>query len=296
MRLIPGQSLDYANTVLTEALRVFTNARGGQDRYLAYIDAVNDSHRTLKSAFVQPDLAAGLLTTAYWNLVQMGGPAPDEGVYYPDSSEAELRAVKVPNLALSTEIEHQVHVLGQAQAELKALVGLASRPGLPVVYDTNMLNHWQQPDQVKWRDVFRGLGESVPFTRLVVPLTVIDELDRQKYGPADRDLAKRATKAIRFLERALKDSVAGRPVRLTEDATLEVWGGTEDRGGDADLAILRCAADLDSLYPGAGTRVLTGDFGMRLRAQQMGLKVMGLPAEYRKPGTAVADAAAASGD
>jgi hypothetical protein len=274
---------------------VFTNARSGQYRYLAYIAAVNDSHRTLKSAFIQPDLAAGLLTTAYWNLVQMGGPAPDEGVYYPDSSEAELRAVKVPNLALSTEIEHQVHVMEQAQVELKALVGLASRPGLPVVYDTNMLNHWQQPDGVKWRDVFRNLGENVQLTRLVVPLTVIDELDRQKYGPADGDLAKRATKAIRYLERTLKDSQAGRPVRLREDATLEVWGGTEDRSGDADLAILRCAADLDSLHPGVGTRVLTGDFGMRLRAQQMRLKVMSLPAEYRKPGTAVADAAAANG-
>jgi hypothetical protein len=32
-------------------------------------------------------------------------------------------------------------------------------------YTSNMLNHWQQPGDVAWRDVFRDQGEEVPLTR-----------------------------------------------------------------------------------------------------------------------------------
>jgi hypothetical protein len=67
---------------------------------------------------------------------------------------------------------------------------------------------------------------------------------------------------------------------------LEVRVDTDDRGGDADLSILRCAADLDNLHQDSGARVLTDDVGMRLRAQQMGLKVLRLPEDHRKRGTA----------
>jgi len=116
---------------------------------------------------------------------------------------------------------------------------------------------------------------------------VIDELDRQKYGQGD--LARKAATAIRFLDRILKGTQPGEPVELRKDAVLEIWVDTDDRGGDADLSILRCAADLDSLHPATGARVLTDDVGMRLRAQQLGLKVMHLPEDHRKPGTAIGD-------
>jgi hypothetical protein len=38
-----------------------------------------------------------------------------------------------------------------------------------------------------------------------------------------------------------------------------------------------------NLHNQTDVRVLTGDFGMRLRVQQMDLKVLQLPADYRKP-------------
>ncbi|MFJ4767495.1 hypothetical protein ACIP88_00030 [Streptomyces uncialis] len=56
---------------------------------------------------------------------------------------------------------------------------------------------------------------------------------------------------------------------------------------DADLRILLCAADTDQLQPDAGTRVLTGDTGMRLGARQTNLRTLRLPEHYRKPGTAM---------
>ncbi|MGW1878600.1 PIN domain-containing protein [Streptomyces sp. NPDC001975] len=286
MRLKPGITLEHADDVLRRAEATWGNARGAQDFYRAYTDAVHDTYPTLKQAFAAPDLAAGLHSTAYWNLLAIGAERSDL-VYTedPDVARSMQRAQRVRNHALSTEIDNQVKALEQARAEMEELKKLVTREGLPVVYDTNMLNHWQQPGDILWRDVFRAQGERIPDTRLVVPLRVIDELDKQKYGQGD--LARKAATAIRYLERVLRNRQPGEPVRLRDGATLEVWVDTDDRGGDADLSILRCAADLDNLHPATGARVLTDDVGMRLRAHQLGLKVVRLPEAHRKKGTAL---------
>ncbi len=291
MRLTPGITLAYADDVLRRAETTWGNARGAQDCYRAYTDAVHDTYPTLRQAFAAPDLGASLHSTAYWNLLPIGSARPDLGFTTdPAVAANSMRALRAENQALATEIENQVKALEQARAELEELKKLATRPGLPVVYDTNMLNHWRQPGDVLWRDVFKAQGEDILLTRLVIPLRVIDELDRQKYGQGD--LAKKAATAIRYLERVLKDSLPGQPVQLRQGATLEVWVDTDDRGGDADLSILRCAADLDNLHQDTGARVLTDDVGMRLRAQQLGLKVLRLPQDHRKRGTGLDDVSA----
>jgi len=288
MRLKPGITLAHADEVLRHAETTWTNARGAHNFHRAYTDAVHDTYRRLKQVFATPDIADGLRSAAYWNLLPIGGSRSTLGFFTDPAVATNVSAaLRAENQALSTEIDSQVKALEEARAELEALKRLAARPGLPVVYDTNMLNHWRQPGDVLWRKVFKDQGEDIPLTRLVVPLRVIDELDRQKYGQGD--LARKAATAIRFLDRILKGTQPGEPVELRKDAVLEIWVDTDDRGGDADLSILRCAADLDSLHPATGARVLTDDVGMRLRAQQLGLKVMHLPEDHRKPGTAIGD-------
>lgn len=283
MRLKPGITLEHAEDVLRSAEMTWGNARGAKDYYGAYTDAVHDTYPTLSQVFASPDLGAGLYSTAYWNLLPMADLHPDL-VYTgdPDVARSMQRALRAQNHAVSTEIENQVKALEQARAEMEELKKLAARPGLPVIYDTNMLNHWQQPGDILWREVFKEQGDDVPATRLV-----IDELDRQKYGLSGSDLARKAATAIRYLERTLNGGKAGGPVELRPGVTLEAWIDTEDRGGDADLSILRCAADLNNLHPATGARVLTDDFGMRLRARQMGLKTVRLPERHRKKGTAI---------
>lgn len=290
MRLKPGISLDYAETILRDAHTAWTNARSSQDYFRDYTKAVEDTHSTLNCAFAEPDLAGDLRSETYWHLLQLGSPKVLEFAQNPllnqttGMRETLTAEIRVRNTTMAAEIDRQIQVLENAQEQLRALKELAARPGLPVVYDTNMLNHWAQPGDVRWRELFKQDGQDVPLTRLVVPLRVLDELDRQKYG--DGALAKKAATAIRYLERLLKNSRPGTPVELRPgEATLEVWLDTDDRDTDADLAILRCAADLDNLHP--EVRVLTDDIGMRLRAQQMNLTVMGLPEQYRKPGTAM---------
>ena len=230
--------------------------------------------------FVVPDISTGLRSPAYWNLLAIGSAHLERGFSADPARMLNFgRAMRAENQVLDVEIDNQLRALEKARVDLETLKGLAARPGLPVVYDTNMLNHWRQPGDVLWREVFKELGEDVPLTRLVVPLRVVDELDAQKYGQGE--LAKKSATAIRYLERVLKDRAPGEPVRLRDGVTLEVWLDT-DRVGPADLAILHCATDLAALCGGSGPRVLTADFGMRLRAGQMGLSVMSLPEDHRK--------------
>jgi len=268
------------------------NARNTSDLYRAYMDAVHETYPALKQTFAVPDVGSGLRSAAYWNLLPIGDARSEHGVITDPNVAANVqRALRAENQALITEMENQKSALEQAHAQLEVLKRLAARTGLPVVYDTNMLNHWRPPGDVLWREVFKAQGEDVKVTRLVVPLRVIDELDRQKYG--NGELARRAATAVRYLERVLNGSHPGRPVQLRQGVVLEVWVDADDRSGDVDLSILRCAADLANLHPATGARVLTDDVGMRLRAQQMGLRVMRLPEDHRKPGTAIGDVCSA---
>ncbi|MFE1841698.1 PIN domain-containing protein [Streptomyces sviceus] len=322
MRLRPGASLELAEMVLSKAMGIWYEAGRASDAVTAYFDAVVALSYDYTHIFASPDLGAGLQNATYWNLLSLSRaraarPKDADGVAAwrwnlrgfrksivaspPTGWAAYRRERTAESEAACTEIRAQAEAVDRAWQELQVLKQLADRIGLPVVYDTNMFNHWSQPGDIPWRRVLKDQGESAKLCRLIVPLTVIDELDRQKYGQGE--LARKAGTAIRYLERVLKDSGPGDPVRLREDVTLEIWVDTDERGGDADLAILRCAADLDNLHapkiqliwdppeehPAQGARVLTDDFGMRLRAQQMGLTVLRLPEEYRKKGTALDD-------
>lgn len=284
MRLNPGVTLERADEVLRNAESAWVNARGGTAGYYrAYTDAIQNTYAQLKQVFAAPDLAAGMRSSTFWNLLALGNPRQSTGsTTDPDTARGWQDGLRAMNYTFSAEIENQLQTLTQARAELVELSKLAARPGLPIVYDTNMLIHWRRPSEINWQEVLKNQGEAGTLARLVVPLRVVDELDRQKYGEG-RLVPDRATNALRYLYEALKDSDPGQPTRIRNDAALEIWVDTDERGDDADLAILRCAADLTTLHPSVGARVLTGDLSMRLRAQHMGLKVLEIPDSYRKP-------------
>ncbi len=291
MRLHPGTTLAHADAVLSDAEATWKNAQSGGNAGFAsaYTDAVSRTYPQLREVFAAPDLASGIRSAAYWHLLPI--IRDSQTTRYttdPDVARGWVNSRRPLNDALSAEINDQLQALILARTELDALKALAARPGLPIVYDTNMLIHWNRPRDIEWKDVLRHSGETATQARLVVPLRVVDELDRQKYG--DGKLADRAGKALRYLQEASKDHPPGQPVPIREgDATtLEIWVDAEDRGGDADLAILRVAADLDALCPATGARVLTGDLGMHLRAQVMELKVLHLPDTYCKRETQAA--------
>ncbi|MDT0465343.1 PIN domain-containing protein [Streptomyces gibsoniae] len=279
MRLKNGVSLGEAEAALREAELIFQAVTAfvgsrppyGFDLYEEYMEAVDQAHGRLTWVFAEPDLAERLHSTAFWHLASM-----------------ERSSLGAQKSLIYRETQRQLSSLEDAKCALECLKKLAQLPGMPVIYDTNMLNHWVQPSDVHWRQVFSAVGLKVPLVRLVVPMTVIDELDRQKYGQGD--LARKAATAIRYLNRVFSNQNHNMPVEIRKgEATLEVWyePGGRRREVDADMEILRCASDLSQLIPNERTHVLTDDTGMRLRAQQMGLSAVRLPEEYRKPGTAI---------
>jgi rRNA-processing protein FCF1 len=250
------------------------NVLGERDAFDAYFHAVDQIHSQMSWAFADPDLAAGLHSATYWHAISMDGGFLREG----------------PRV-IQREIRTQLSALENAIVELRKLQELSKYPGIPIVYDTNMLNHWQQPSGIVWPKVLKEVGLKAHPVRLIIPMTVIDELDRQKYGQGD--LARKAATAIRYLDRFLGGNRDNRlPVEIRKgQATLEIWpeSQTRKRDGDADLAILNCASEIVQILPSSRTYVLTGDMGMRLRAQQRGISTIRLPNEYRKPGTAIGE-------
>ncbi|WCD91186.1 hypothetical protein KPP03845_200147 (plasmid) [Streptomyces xanthophaeus] len=263
MRLKPGFTPDIAQQILSKALLEWQNLQSSRDGWNDYFRVVDAVDRQLSQCFSEPDLGAVLYQGHFGLLVGSG------------------RMSTVTPRLMMREISKQIEVLEHAQEELRLLRAYADRSGTPVVYDTNMLVHWLSPDQVKWVEVLRAEGVRTSEVRLVVPLIVVDELDRQKSGTGQ--LGERAAKAIRYLQSALSSGTPGEPVQIQPGVTLEVrLDPLGHQRGDADMEILLCAAELDQLKPNGGTRVLSDDFGMHLRAQGLRLLAMRLPAHCRK--------------
>ncbi|MER5890608.1 PIN domain-containing protein [Streptomyces sp. NPDC001941] len=269
MRLRPGCTLDRAEEVLATALMRWNNLYSDQNRlWERYLEVVTATDRQLSETLAEPDLAGNLYNGHYWHLVADGNSPLLHGT-------------------LVREVQRQIHAMVQAQADLAALRCYAERPGMAIVYDTNALNHWPRPDEVKWADILREQDFHGRVARLVIPLVVIDELDLQKGG--SNALSAKASKAIRYLEKTLDGTLSDAPAQVRPDATLEVrLDPPGHRRGDPDMEILLCAAELDLL--GVPTRVLSNDFGLHLRARSMGLTPIRIPEpQHRKAPSADTD-------
>ena len=79
-RLNPGITLAEADQTLRDAEIRWSNTLGAPDRYRAYMDAVHETYFPLKQVFSVPDVAAGLRSAAYWNLLAIGGRYVEFGV------------------------------------------------------------------------------------------------------------------------------------------------------------------------------------------------------------------------
>jgi hypothetical protein len=156
-------------------------------------------------------------------------------------------------------------------------------PGHITVIDSHSLLHYQLPDSVAWHEI---VGHDN--VRLVVPLRVIEELDGKKYGDSQK-LRDRARDLLPKLDALI--GVMGEPTPIREGVTIEVpvefiSGTPRVKPTDADEEILFTCRELSQLSgQEGGVTLITGDIGMRIRAQALGgIRPVKLPDKYlRKP-------------
>jgi hypothetical protein len=223
------------------------------DRYMNWVQAAQGQVRNL---FTDLDTRNHFHSTAYWAI---RNPA------YQGFRDIEL---------INTEATEQTEWLNTLADQLTELDNrLTSAPGTITVLDTNVLLHYQPPDQVDWLTLI-----DVEKVRLVLPLRVVEEMDEKKYARRD-DLADRARRLLTHLW-AMLAPTAGGPVELRENVTIEVpiETGHRSRPLDADQEILDTCEEISNV--GHEVVLITGDTGIGLRALAIPLKVVQMPEEY----------------
>lgn len=149
---------------------------------------------------------------------------------------------------------------------------------LSVFPDTNVFLHFPPIHEIDWCSVCDAKS-----VRLVVCLTVIHELDEKK---SDHRLSSRAERAIKEIREAVKSGGG-----LRSGVTINIFN-REIRASDfpdslspdsADDRIVHLAKLFREETPGSEVAIVTGDFGMELRAQAGGITAIELDSSLRLP-------------
>jgi hypothetical protein len=147
-----------------------------------------------------------------------------------------------------------------------------------LVPDTNILLHMLPLDQIPWRALV-GADE----VEIVLVPQVVRELEAKKYGESDK-LKKRAQRVVSQLDKwvpsgARSGQIAeGIVLRLHPREPVVVDGLDPTVGDDR---IVASALEIQALEP---VIIVTGDIGMRMKAEARGLPpVLKVPDLYRLP-------------
>jgi hypothetical protein len=247
LRETAGHGRDVAGGSAGQSLQIHQNS---------YLGWVGTAEVQLRNIFIDPATWEPLYGDRYWRIRELSQDSPRWMELI--NHEAGLQAAWLDELA----------------DRLKTLADrLAAAPGQLTVLDTNVLLHFQPPDQVDWTALI-----GTPAVRLVLPLRVIEELDEKKYTARD-NLAGRARRLLSQLRTQLAPTSGG-PTPLRTGVTIEVPvdDGPRRRTLDADQEILDTCRELQC--GGQDVVLVTDDTGMTLRAWPRGLRVVAMPEEY----------------
>jgi hypothetical protein len=280
--LLPGASLQVALRTLSDvgqAASDMISGTAGQtpsrmlDDYLRWTETAERALRQL----VGPLALAELVFTRRYELIR--------GL---DVLSPRLIPLLLAELEGRAEaLQATIGDLTQAQERWGGLTGDVLVP------DTNLLLHHPQelPTMDWWRFARDGGPEMA--VHVVLPLVVIDELDRLKRAGRE-DVKRRARTTLRAIERlfggdparrvALGDRSAG---ARQGDATLDLFldPPSHRRHASADAEIVLRALDLGQLI-GKAVHLVSYDLGMRLRATAAGLRAVE-PTEAESSGKTV---------
>jgi hypothetical protein len=271
---LPFVGPQAARDALAAALLTCGNVRAaggsGTDRVNAYRSWSVETAAALRYILRPSDVDRLVLTPRHWAL-----HALDPG--------AHLGAAGLVQLELDTR---QDELKAAIDALDRLLARWSAHRGALVVPDTNVYLHHPEPfDRIDWAELLPGLDHTG--VRLLVPLVVVDELDRRKQDRSDRLVVRgrpervrtRARTTIRTLEALFGDpdaivTVSPEPKPVRAELLVDPLGHLRLHSADAEIVDTARAAQ--DLY-GSPVTVVARDTGMVFRARAAGVSAVRLP-------------------
>lgn len=258
-----GQTVDVANRTLAELIRGLgdISARMAADSPRQPADAfvrwVEIAEVQLRAVFDE-DPGLYLFDERYWRIREI-----TEGSVRPfPLIEGAVTYHRARMTEMLTQLATYEHVCGGSDSTIAIL-------------DTNIYDHYQPFAQIPWLRLLKAKS-----IRLLVPLVVVDELDRQKDNRESK-LGRRAAKVIRALRNLPYSNGEVGPLRVGTGIELDYLPEPPGhvRRESNDDEVVRQAAYISSIAP-KRVVLVTGDLGMQVRASNLEVTTYVLPDNF----------------
>lgn len=258
-----GASVIHAIEVVRDLAQRARNAAAGgravefvRDDYLTWVE---DAEIKLRTLFASDHIWQDLHTARHWNIRTLSESSARP--FPVIAHEAQWQAQRLEALAIELEQRHK-HLVVPQQCT-------------PAILDTNVIAHYQRFDQIDWPKLL-----DTQQVRIVIPLIVLDELDDLSYRSTNG--GARAKRRLRFMQTARGESPPEIPVDVREGVAFQIMMDPRGhvRTENNDEEIMR-QAEIASSMTGESVVLVTGDYGMQLRAASRGIRWLMLPGSLR---------------
>jgi rRNA-processing protein FCF1 len=265
IRPVPGNPPELIVKALGEAYTSAENLYTSHwsrpsERRDAYVTWANETARALHLIISRADIDRLVLTSAFWNISAL--PAAT-------LSPADTQTI-------GTEIAARRSELLEVSRKVAIQVKRWDSVGHYLVPDTSMFI--QHPDRLENWDLADVIGELNGHQHLLIPMAVVDELDRLK-ETNNQHVRWRARYSLAVLDRVLKDPTKAAVLRAADwnrDIDMISVEIVFDAPGhvrlpEVDDEIVDQVVMLDCLA-GPRVRLLTYDTGLSTRARATGVE------------------------
>jgi len=253
-----GRSLDNAIKALGDIELDLRNLRGqGTTASLQYLRFISTAETSLAWAFVREDVEGLFHTPRFFELLRLESPG------------------ELMNRLVVGEIEARLEELSDLLSDMKLRrERLGQITEIVFVPDTNLFVHCNPFDELIWTELSGGAP-----VHIVVPLVVIEELDRLKRSgvSAVRQASRESLRRLESLGMLQAQSAN------LESATIEILEEEPYhlRAPTVDLEILETCSEINDASAG-GVFVVTGDLSMIVRSRALGINALKVPIGWNR--------------
>ncbi|PSM41278.1 hypothetical protein C6Y14_21045 [Streptomyces dioscori] len=260
MELLKGITARHAAEVLRDLARkaesLAATPESGTPSSLRewYLTWATDAEESLAEITDDESIGERVLSNRHWRIV--------------DAPSSQLHTASL----IEAEVKSQTRWMGRSAQQLEDQIKQLEEPdGDIFLLDSNIFLQFRLFTEVDWAETL-----SCNPVRLVVPLTVLTELDDKK-NSSKSSLSKRAHKVLSELN-AILGASAGRPSKVSDGVTIEVIDRERvSSARNADDEILAEAQYLTQILDQRNIAIVSDDTSLRLRASARRLRALTIP-------------------